>query len=211
MLKHLRKLIESLIRNIGGVVGVKIRFIYYKKQFKSCGSKVVIEEGVYFENLKSISLGSHIWIDKQTILIGGAFNSNNRNFFQKGKINIEWGELIISDGVHIAPYSLIQAHGGVRIGRNVTIASGSKIYSLSHHYKNLNNPDDSKRYSFSTMAKPEDQFLIIGNVVIEDDAAIGLNSVILPGVHIPNGTWIGTMSTITGKEKLTPNSVYKSN
>ena len=112
--------------------------------------------------------------------------------------------------MHIAPFSLVQAHGGVKIGENVTIASGSKIYSLSHHYKNLNNPDDPKRYSFSTMAKPEDQFLIIGNVIIEDHAAIGLNSVILPGTHIPNGTWIGVMSTVSSKEKLTPNSVFQS-
>ena len=90
MLKHLKKLIESLIRHIGGAIGVKIRYIYYKKQFKSCGSKVVIEEGVYFENLKSISLGSNIWIDKQTILLGGAFNPNNRDYFQKGDVAVEW-------------------------------------------------------------------------------------------------------------------------
>jgi galactoside O-acetyltransferase len=211
MLKHLKKLIESLIRNIGGAIGVKIRYMYYKKQLHSCGSNVVIEEGVYFENLKSISLGNNIWIDKYAILIGGAFNSNNRKYFQKGEIVIEWGDLIIDDGVHLAPFSLIQAHGGVKIGRDVTIASGSKIYSLSHHYKNLNNPEDLKRYSFSTMAKLEDQFLIIGNVIIEDYAAVGLNSIILPGVHIPKGTWIGTMSTITGKEVLMPNSVHKNN
>jgi galactoside O-acetyltransferase len=210
MLKHLKKLTEALIRNIGGAVGVRIRYLYYKKQFKTCGSKVIIEEGVYFENLKSISLGNNIWIDKQTILLGGPFNPNSRNYYQKGSVIVNWGDLVVSDGVHIAPFSLVQAHGGVHIGKNVTIASGSKIYSLSHHYKNLNNPNDPKRYSFSTMAKAEDQFLIIGNVIIEDDAAVGLNSVILPGTHIPRGTWIAAMSTISSKTQLIPNSVYKS-
>jgi len=210
MLKLLKKLLESLIRNVGGPIGVKIRYVYYKNQFKACGTNVVIEEGVFFENLKSISLGSNIWIDKNTILIAGPFNPNNRKYFQKGDCHIKWGELIISDAVHIAPFSVIQAHGGVKIGKNVTIASGSKIYSLSHHYKNLNDLEDQKRYSFSTMAKTEDQFMIIGNVVIGDAAAIGLNSVILPGVQVPNGTWIGVMSTISGKNELTPNSVYQS-
>lgn len=209
MTEHLNKIFESLIRNISGTIGRKIRFLYYHNKLKSCGKNVVIDEGVFFENLKNISLGDNIWIDKHAILIGGAFKTEDRNFFEKGTKEIEWGDLLISNGVHVAPFSLIQAHGGVKIGENVTIASGSKIYSLSHHYKNLNSPEDKKRYSFSTMANKEDQFLIVGNVIIEDNAAIGLNSVVLPGSKVPEGTWIGVQSVVNNTV-LQSNSVYSS-
>ncbi|TXD81371.1 hypothetical protein ESY86_09840 [Subsaximicrobium wynnwilliamsii] len=211
MIKLVKQLVESFIRNIGGVFGIKLRYLYYKHQFKTCGSKIIIEPGVFFENAEFMVFGSNIWIDKNVILVGGAFNSTGRNFSQKGKTLVKWGELNISDGVHIAPFTLIQAHGGVKIGKNVTVASGSKIYSLSHHYKNLENLKDTKRYSFSSMANLEDQYMIIGNVIVGDYAAIGLNSVILPGSYIPNGTWVSVMSTVNSSDQMLSNSVFKSN
>tara|TARA_B110000908_G_scaffold137819_1_gene163635 strand:- start:85 stop:732 length:648 start_codon:yes stop_codon:yes gene_type:complete len=210
MLSQIRRLIESLIRNIGGALGRKLRFWYYKTQFKSCGSHIVIEEGVFFEHPKTMVLGDNIWIDKNAILLAGAFNSEDRKYYQKGSEDIKFGELIIGDNVHVAPFSLIQAHGGVSIGKNVTIASGSKIYSLSHHYKNLNDATDNKRYSFSSMALKEDQFLIVGNVTIGNNAAIGLNSIILPGSKIPNGTWVSVSSVVNGSDIINENSIFSS-
>ena len=59
------------------------------------------------------------------------------------------------------------------------------------------------------MAKSEDQFLIVGNVIIGKNAAIGLNSVVLPGTEIPNGTWLGVLSLISG-EKVKPNTILSS-
>lgn len=207
---QIKRLLESFIRNIGGALGRKLRFWYYKTQFKSCGSRISIAEGVFFENPKTMVLGNDIWIDKNAMLIAGPFNSKDRQFYQKGLEDIKWGELIISDGVHIAPQSLVQAHGGVKIGTNVTIASGSKIYSLSHHYKNLNDKTDTKRYSFSSMAAKKDQFLIVGNVIIGDNAAIGLNSVVLPGSKIPNGVWVSVSSVVSGSEFIEENTVFSS-
>ena len=63
-------------------------------------------------------------------MIAGAFDTKDRLYYSKGTQVVSYGELILKDNVHVAPLSLIQAHGGVRIGKNVTIASGSKIYSL---------------------------------------------------------------------------------
>jgi acetyltransferase-like isoleucine patch superfamily enzyme len=200
---------ESLIRNLSGPIGRKLRLLYYKGKFKSCGTNVVIEEGVYITNPSGISLGNNVWVDKNTILTAGEFIPKGRKFIQKGREIIKWGELLISDSCHIAPFSFIQAHGGVSIGRNVTIASGSKVYSLSHHYRNLLDEKDNKRYSFSSMALAEDQFLIVGNVIIGDNAAIGINSVILPGSFIPNGTWVASLSKISSNEDLKENQVFK--
>lgn len=209
MLRVLKQILESLIRNIGGPIGRKIRYFYYRSQFYSCGNNVIIEEGVFFENPNKMVIGDNIWIDKNVILIAGAFNENDRNYYEKGINKIRWGELIISNRVHIAPFSLLQAHGGMKIGENVTIASGAKLYSLSHHYRNLSNLKDTKRYSFSSMAKTEDQYLIVGNVIIGNNAAVGINSVVLPGTTIPNGTWLGVLSIVNNIE-LKPNSVHSS-
>lgn len=211
MSNHFSKLVESLLRPISGGIGRKLRYAYYRGKFKSCGKKVIIDEGVYFENCNTLSIGNDVWIDKNTIFLGGAFNSQGRSFYETGKKEIPWGDLYLADGVHIAPFSLIQSHGGVSIGENVTIASGSKIYSLSHHYRNMNDVNDKKRYSFSTMADKSDQFMIIGNVIIGNRSAIGLNSVLLPGTNVPKGAWIATMSTLDGNDEIIPNSVYHKN
>ena len=211
MFNAIVQLFESSIRNISGPIGRKLRWWYYRNKFQFCGKQCIIEEGVYITNPKCIALGNNCWIDKNTVLIAGAFNPKDRQFAQKGENIVSWGKLIIGDGCHIAPFSLIQAHGGVKIGKNVTIASGAKIYSLSHHYRNLNDEQDTKRYSFSTMADAEDQFLIAGNVIIGDNAALGINSVILPGTVVPDGTWIGVLSSPTKADKLIENTVFKNN
>lgn len=209
MLKAIIMLYESLIRNISGPIGRKLRERYYQNRFSSCGKNCIIEEGVFITNPDCISLGNNVWIDKNAILIGGVFHPEERKFDEKGPKIIDWGKLIINDGCHIAPFSLIQAHGGVKIGKNVTIAAGSKIYSLSHHYRNLNDEKDKKRYSFSSTAPVEDQFLIVGNVTVGDNAAVGINSVILPGTEIPNGTWVGVLSSPTKNDELKENTVFK--
>lgn len=211
MFRLLKQLLESFLRNIGGGLGKKLRYWYYRTKFKSCGKNIIIEEGVFFENAKHISLGDNVWIDKNVILIAGEFKPNGRKYHRKGDELVNPGDLIISNNVHVAPFVLIQAHGGVKIGENVTIACGSKIYSLSHHYKNLNDQTDKKRYAFSTMAKKEDQFLIVGNVIVGDKAAVGINAVLLPGSKIPYGTWIGVSSLVKDNEMLEENSIFLSN
>lgn len=201
-------LLESLLRNIGGPVGRKVRYAYYSRRLGSCGRNVIIDTGVIFENPKSIFLGDNVWLDHYTLLIGGVVNDNgNIQFKPNTKYDKQIGEIHLYGENHIAPYSVIQGHGGVQIGTGVTIGSGAKVYSLSHHYRNTMNPEDVKRYQFSSMAKPSDQFFISGPVVIGNGAAVGLNSVVLPGTFIPQGTWIGVNTTVMG-QKLQENAVY---
>ncbi|MBI1767938.1 MAG: hypothetical protein HYR67_06165 [Bacteroidetes bacterium] len=196
MLEEFLTVIESFIRNIGGRSGKKIRQLYYKGRLGRCGRNVIIEPGVFFQNPKFIFLGDNIWIDRYTILVAGPFSALNRKFIKKENSNYmgEGGQLMISDGTHVAPFALLQAHGGLSIGKNVTIAAGAKVYSTSHHYKNLNDSSDHKRYSFSTMAPAEDQFIISSPVVIGENCAVGLNSVVLPGTTLRDGSWLGVLA-----------------
>lgn len=193
--------IEFLIRNISGRIGRAIRYSYYRRRLGSCGKGVIIEQGVFFQSPKSIFLGDYVWIDKYVLLIAGPFSPSGRKFHNK--VNKSYsgkpGHLRISNGAHIAPFVLLQSHAGLSIGKNVTIASGAKVYTLSHHYRNLNDPQDQKRYSFSSMAPKEDQFLIASPVAIGDHAAVGLNSVVLPGTTISDGTWLGVLTHVESK------------
>jgi acetyltransferase-like isoleucine patch superfamily enzyme len=198
MVNELLKIFESCIRNIDGALGRRIRGWYYRRRLGRCGSNVVIEAGVFFQGPRHIFISDNVWIDRYAILISGPFTPSGRKFIHKPNTDYKAipGDLTISKGVHIAPHTLLQAHGGLHIGTNVTVAAGSKIYTLSHHYKNLLDRDDKKRYSFSSMAAPEDQFLILSPVVIRDNAAVGLNAVVLPGTTIQEGTWLGVLAYV---------------
>jgi acetyltransferase-like isoleucine patch superfamily enzyme len=198
MFLELLRIFEGLIRNIEGRTGQVVRYWYYRKRLGACGKNILIDIGVVFQNPKYIFLSDNIWLDRYAVLIAGKFNPAARKYIEKPNPVFAGssGQLILGRGVHIAPFVLLQAHGGLSIGKNVTIASGAKIYTLSHHYKNLADPKDKKRYSFSSMADPEDQFLVSSPVVIGDNAAVGLNSVVLPGTTLQQGSWLGVLSHV---------------
>lgn len=69
----------------------------------------------------------------------------------------------------------------VTIGNNVTISS--KCTVITH---------DNSVIKFI-----EDSTDLVGEVVIGDNCFIGLNSTILPGVHLANGTVVGAGSVVT--------------
>ena len=78
------------------------------------------------------------------------------------------------------------------------------IHSLSHHYKKPGK-DDAAIYKFTPCAPPEDQSLIEGPVILEGNNALGLNSVILPGVTIGKNSWIGVCSYVV--KDIPPNCI----
>lgn len=208
MISVLFGFIEAFLRYIPTGLGRKLRYSYYKHRLGSCGKNVIIDMGVIFENVKSIYIRDNVWIDHNTILIAGKPPSASPIFYKENKaFTHEYGEIHINSGVHIAPFVVVQGHGGVSIGEYTTLAAGSKVYSLSHHYKNLNDRTDSNKYYFSSMAPCEKQYLIASPVVIEEGCALGLNSILLPGTHIAEGSWIGVGTYVKGTA-VEPDSIY---
>jgi len=209
MVEQLLLLIESFLRDIDGSLGRKFRYWFYRKRLGACGSNVIIDPGVVFQNPKCIFIDNNVWVDRHALLIAGPFNSKDRKFDHKpGRVNIVPGNICIGNGCHIAPFTVLQGHGGLILEENITIAAGAKVYTLSHHYRNVSDPGDTKRYVFSTMAPAEDQFLIVGPVVIERNSAVGLNAVVLPATTLREGTWIGA-NVVIGNCETTPHSVHK--
>lgn len=201
-------LIEGLIRYIPSQIGIKLRYLYYRNRLLNCGKGVIIDIGVYFQNPGKISLGNKVWIDKNVIFLAGSPNLS-RKVFVKENISYagEIGELRIDDFVHVAQNVVIQAHGGVHIGEKSGIASGSKIYSLSHHYRNLLDKQDKNKYYFTPMVRFDEQALICSPVVIGRGCAVSLNNVVLPGSSIPDNIWFGVGMIISG-DNYESNKVY---
>jgi acetyltransferase-like isoleucine patch superfamily enzyme len=194
------------VQYVPGTAGDRLRRLIWRFFLGGMGKRVHIDIGVQFVNPRFIFVGDDTWIDKYAILIAGPPYEGKRILCRKPnqEFPAKEGELHIGSRCHIAPHSLIQAHGGVWIGNELTIASGSRIYSMSHHYRPLDQPQ-RKFYRFSTYAKEEDQALIVSPVVIKNGAAVGLNAVVMPGAVIGENSWVGTNSLVQGI--IPPNSI----
>jgi acetyltransferase-like isoleucine patch superfamily enzyme len=205
---HLPGLETLVTYSFDNRVGYVLRAAYWKSRVRKLGKNVLIEVGAKAINWQNITIEDNSWIDRNVLLIAGGGEPPGykgpyhykRNKFFRGRR----GELIIGRGCHIAPNVVIQAIEGVEIGDYSGIAAGAKIYSLSHHYRNIK-CNDGVIYKFTPLAPPEEQSLIGSPVVLEGNNAIGLNSVILPGVTVGKNSWVGVMSYVV--EDIPPNSI----
>jgi len=80
--------------------------------------------------------------------------------------------------------AFIHAGGGVKIGRDVLIGPGVKIWSADHCFADRARPIRKQGHEFA-------------EVVIGDDAWIGVDSVILKGVSVGPGAVVGAGSVVT--------------
>jgi galactoside O-acetyltransferase len=194
-------IIEWLISSLPGPLGTRLRYIYWKCRLASLGEKVRFGVGVRIYSPSWVHIGDYCWIDDYVIIIAGPLHEDGRLVYRKQNSHFRYkeGEVVIGERVHIAPFVLLQGHGGLQIGNCLTIASGSKIYSLSHHYRDLTGlgPPDMV-WKFVGLVPPEQQALICSPVVIGDNAAVGLNSVVLPGSTIGQNAWLGVQSFLCG-------------
>ncbi len=193
-----REFVKMCITYLPGELGFELRTWFWQKRLKHLGNEVTIDVGVYFQNPQHISLEDHCWIDRNVIILAGppggqriTYTKNNPDF------SLDPGAVVIGKDTHIAPNCVLSGIGGIYIGKNCGVASHSAIYSYSHHYRNLSDKQDSFQYTFSPRVRVDQQSMICGPIVIEDYCAIGLSSVILPGVTIKTGSWIASGSIIT--------------
>jgi acetyltransferase-like isoleucine patch superfamily enzyme len=140
-------------------------------QFKKIGENVIFEKDVLVFHPENIILGNNIYIGHQTILKG----------YYKG-------ELTIGDGTWIGQQCFFHSAGTIIIGQNVGIGPGVKIITSVHAEEGVQKPILHSS-------------LIFKKVVIEDDADIGIGSIILPGVTIGKGALIGAGAVVTADVK----------
>ena len=90
----------------------------------------------------------------------------------------------IGDNSWIGQNCYFHSAGGIEIGKNVGIGPNVKILTSFHEEEGIETP-----ILFSELEFKE--------VVIEDDADIGIGTIILPGVRVGKGVQIGAGSIIT--------------
>jgi acetyltransferase-like isoleucine patch superfamily enzyme len=133
----------------------------------SVGEGCVFEAGVLVFHPENVHLGTNVYVGHQTILKGYYDN-----------------EMRIGDETWIGQQCFFHSAGGLTIGARVGIGPGVRIITSSHQEAGRDTP-----ILFSPIEFAE--------VVIEDDADIGVSAVILPGVRIGRGAQIGAGAVVT--------------
>ncbi len=183
-----------------GELGYKLRYYYYRPKLKYLGKDVLIDVGVLFKNPEFISIGNHCWIDRNVIIMAGEDNSNReKHFVQRFKSDlVKKAEVIIGDNAHIGVGSIISGiSSGVYIGNNHGMGSGCKIYAFSHHYRSMKDRKDTG-FAGGTMVPQEKQCIIEGAVVLEDNASLATNAMVLPGTLIRKNSMLKINSVASG-------------
>jgi acetyltransferase-like isoleucine patch superfamily enzyme len=199
-----RSIRELVVVFAPGPGGNLLRVRFYRRRLRALGDNVVIELGAQFVNPEYISIGDNCWIDKYVVLMAGPPSQGERKIarLENPLFKYAEGELVIERNCHIASHVVINAHGGVSIGENTTIAAGAKVISLSHHHRNLEDDSDTFLYRFGSRAPEEEQALISHPIVLGKNAGLGTNAVMVPGSSIGAGSWVGAASFV--REAIPP-------
>jgi acetyltransferase-like isoleucine patch superfamily enzyme len=67
---------------------------------------------------------------------------------------------------------------------------------LSHHHRNLDDPQDKFLYRFGSRVPEREQALLSSPVALEVNAALGTNAVMLPGSTIGRDAWVGAGAVV---------------
>ncbi len=203
-------LIESFIRNISGGLGQRIRYIYYKRRFKSCGVNVKIDEGVIFQTPENMVIGSNVWFLPFSIISARpSYTDLNNKLIHKKKntsFDIDIGSIRIGNEVSIGAYNIIQGMGGIIINDKVTTSARVSIYSFSHYPFDKN--DLTKVTYANSMVNSKDVSCIESPIVLMEGVWLGLNVTVLGGT-VGKNSFVATNSVLI--DDLEENSYAKGN
>ena len=141
--------------------------LFEPSQFRSIGADCVFETGVLVFHPENITLGRNVYVGHYAILKGYYRN-----------------EMRVGDQTWIGQQCFFHSAGGISIGARVGVGPGVKILTSVHSEAGRETP-----VLFSPIETAP--------VVIEDDADLGVNSVILPGVTVGRGAIVGAGAVVT--------------
>jgi len=191
------EVICTLIINIPGGLGVKLRYIYYKNKFKSCGKNLNIDVGVHFTGLNLISIGDNVYIDKYCIISTGEELIGNVTYKTNKEFDAKRGEILIGSDIHIAQFCIIIGFGGLVIEDKVVLSANTKLYSHTNTAYNLSN----KSEVISLMPYSSAPFLN-APIILKKNVWLGLNTIVMPNVVIG-------VNSFSASNSLIMNSFYE--
>tara|TARA_Y100000034_G_C6840907_1_gene380457 strand:- start:596 stop:1258 length:663 start_codon:yes stop_codon:yes gene_type:complete len=179
-----------LIRGVGKVFA-PINLLKYHHYFREL--RMIFRTGMWSVFVKEIGKGSKI--DSNVTI---RYNPKRLEIGKYSHIDVGVNlevhkKLKIGDFVHVAPNAYIQSGDKVIIEDYVGIGNGAKIYSKSNTYNAKDNPPTL----MSGSAPIHRQKYTSGPIRIKQNAFIGLNTIVLPGVTIGRNSKIGPNSVVT--------------
>ena len=182
---------------IPGGIGSRLRRTYYRLRGARFGARTRIEVGVIIDNPRYVRIGADSWLDRYAIIIAGPPGRERETRLKSGSGLALPGEVRIGDRCHIGVSTILSGIGGLSIGDDVTVAAGSKVYSLTHHYRSWSRPAD-RSVAFGSMGPREHQSMLQGEVTIGSNVGIGVECLILPGVRIERASFVRPRSVVSG-------------
>ena len=153
-------------------IGNKLRLLYFGRKFARIGKNSILGKSLTINGERNISIGSYTWVDDY-VTVAAAF-----------------GELKIGNRVHVAPFSILSAGGGLYIEDFVGIASHVHIYSHSEV------PKKGKSMA-GPMVDEVNKGFKSEPVYLKANCFISAGAIILPGVTVGEGALIGANSVVT--------------
>ncbi len=204
LMELLRNTRELMVTWMPGRMGYSLRYNYWRKRLKHCGSNVKIDVGAYFQNPANISLHDGCWIDKYVMILAGPDNSERpRTRIDNPNFTAAPGEVSIGKRTHIAAYNYMLGIGGIQIGDDCGIAERVTHLSFTNHARDEANPGD--RSFVTTPRAPHDQqFVIEGPIVLGNNVGVAVGAVLLPGITIGDDSAILVHALV--KDSMPPNT-----
>jgi putative colanic acid biosynthesis acetyltransferase WcaF len=194
---------------LDGPLGFYLRYKYYKLKCLNLGKNVKFGVGVLLRNPQYVSIGDNTCIDDYAIIIAG-YNKNDkrrRRFLKNKNYSGEYGYVTIGRNCHISPNVFVLGIGGLFIGDDSVLGINSAIYTFTNMFNDFEYK--SKIIYMSNMSSFENQYMVIGPVVIEENCDILYSSFVSPGVTIRKNCVALAYSKIV--YNLKENSIYEGN
>ncbi len=153
--------------NQGAILGSRVKIRH--GECLSLGRDVYIGDGCHLRSeggSATISLGSWCVLASGVMLL------------------THGGTITIGEKCSINEYCMLYGHGGLRIGNNVSIATGAVIVPGNHNFTRRDIPFKQQ----GSTGK---------GIVLEDDIWIGANAVILDGVRIGTGAIVAAGAVVS--------------
>lgn len=207
----IRKLYTFIVilffKNFPGSIGIKLRYVFYKPLFYSCGTNIKIGCGVIIHNFDQIILGSNIRIDDYTIINVGDIKNNRIVYFKKPNLKNESKiKLNIKDFVHINQFCMISSFNYLEINKYCTFSSGVKVYSVSHHYRDIKSKETITYSNNLDKSIDNRTCLFATSIILQENVFVSINTIILGGT-IGKNSFIYPNSVIFNDIK--ENSIFK--
>lgn len=139
----------------------------------STGPSLILDDGVFISGLseKGVVLGRNVTVGQGTVIVG------------TGVVARRGVGVVIGNRSGVGAHSYVGGQGGVRIGDDVIMGPGVRIFSENHVYSDR---DMTIRLQGETRRE----------VVIEDDCWIGAGATILSGVVVGRGAVVAAGAVV---------------